>query len=719
MIKKSMNFFGRELTIETGRMAKQAHGSVVVSYGDTQILVTTVSKYKASADVGFFPLSVDFIEKKYAAGRMPGGFFKREARPSTKEVLSARLIDRPIRPLFPKDYKNETQVIITVISHDGVNEADVLGCLGASTALNISDIPFQEPVASVRVIRVDGEFVVNPTFEQMEEADIELVVAATKENIAMIEGEASEVPEAEILEAVTFGHDAIKQLISFQEELVSECAKEKREFVEPEFPEGLAEKVTTLSKARLIEANKLTIKEERRAAIDVIYDEVIAAIVEEDEEMAAYAGYMKDVMHDIEKVDVRTRILKEGSRLDGRGLADLRELTSEIGILKRAHGSALFTRGQTQALGVTTLGTKQDEQSTDNLEGEKSQSYYLHYNFPPFCTGEVKRMFGVSRRELGHGNLAERSLKPILPAEQSFPYTIRIVSEVLESNGSSSMATICAASLSLMHAGVPIKTPVAGIAMGLIKEGDDIAVLTDILGDEDHLGDMDFKVAGTRDGITAFQMDIKIDGISTDIMAQAMHQARDAREQILDNMEATISKPNDDLSEFAPRILQIRIPQEEIGMVIGPGGKMIREIIEKTGVAIDIDDSGIVNIASTNSEKANEAKAIVEGLVAEVEQGKIYMGKVVKIADFGAFMEVLPGKDGLLHISEYDWKRIDDLNTVLKVGDTFEVIVKRKEANGKVGLSRKALIERPEREEKPADAEKKDAPAKADSSDKA
>lgn len=695
-VSKTIDFFGRELTIETGRMAKQAHGSVFVTFGDTQVLVTAVSRYETPDFAPFFPLTVEFIEKKYAAGRTPGGFIKREGMPSTKEVLSARLIDRPIRPLFPKHYMNETQIIVTVLSHDGENEADILGCLGASCALNISDIPFQEPVASVRVARVDGEFLINPTYAQVEDSDLELLVAATMDNIAMIEGEASEVSEAELIEAISFGHEAIKQLIALQQEIIDQVAKPKREVADPIEPEGLREKIEALAMDKIREANHIAIKEERRMRLDEIHEEVKTKLLE-DEANEPYENYIVGIMKKIEQQDMRQRILKENVRLDGRKTTEIRDITCEIDVLRRTHGSSLFTRGQTQALGVVVLGTKSDEQITDALEGEKSQSYYLQYNFPPYCTGETKRMGRPSRREFGHGNLAERSLKPVLPSEASFPYTIRIVSEVLESNGSSSMASICAASLAMMQAGVPIKTSVSGIAMGLIKEGDDVAILTDILGDEDALGDMDFKVAGTRDGITAFQMDIKIGGISESIMEKALFQATEARHAILDKMDAVISKPADDLSKYAPRIMQITIPQEKIGLVIGPGGKMIREIIEKTGVAIDIDDNGIVNIASVDPVGANEAMEIVKGLVAEVEQGKVYKGKVVKVVDFGAFMEVLPGKDGLLHISEYAWEKTANMEDVVKVGDEFDVLVKKTEPNGRVSLSRKMLLERPPR----------------------
>ena len=695
-IEKTIDFYGSPLTIETGRMAKQADGSVFITYGETQVLVTVVSKKDPVPDIDFLPLSVDFIEKKYAGGRMPGGFIKREGRPSTKEILSARLVDRPIRPLFPKGYGCETQVLIYVLSHDGENDADMLGVLGASTAIAISDIPFQEPVASVRVARVDGEYLINPVYDVQENADLELVVAATQENIAMIEGEASEVSETDMIEAVKAGHEAIKQLIALQNDFVKECGKQKREIEAKEYPEGLADKIKEFSLSRIAEANQIHLKEDRREKIKEIQTELLDTLLEEDESLEDYTGYIKTVFHDLEKDDVRGRIINEGVRLDGRGTTDLRQLTCEVDVLKRVHGSALFTRGQTQALGITTLGTKQDEQITDNLDGEKSQSYYLQYNFPPFCTGEVKRIFGVSRREIGHGNLAERSLKPVLPSEQSFPYTLRIVSEVFESNGSSSMATVCAASMSLMHAGVPIKSPVAGIAMGLIKEGDDVAVLTDILGDEDHLGDMDFKVTGTREGITAYQMDIKIGGISYEIMEQALFQAQAARMEILDKMEECIPKPNTELSVHAPRIIQFKVPQEKIGAVIGPGGKMIREIIETFDVKVDIDDSGLVTIASVDSKSADGARERVEMLTAEAEIGKVYKAKVTKIMDFGCFVEVLPGIEGLVHISEYEWTKTANLSEVCKVGDQFEVKCIKKDRDGKISLSRKAMIEKPE-----------------------
>jgi polyribonucleotide nucleotidyltransferase len=694
-VRKSMDFFGTELTMETGRMAKQAHGAIFLTFGETQILVTAVSSYDANENAGFFPLTVEYREKKYAAGKMPGGFIKREGRPGTKEILSARLIDRPIRPLFPEGYKNETQVIINVLSHDGDNDPDVLATLAASTALNISDIPFAESVASVRVARIDGEFIINPTYDQMEEADIELVVAATMDNIAMIEGEAAEVPEADMIEAVRFGHEAIKQLITFQNELVAEFNVEKREVSVKEYPENLKTRVEELTKEKISEANKIQEKADRRAKISEIQEEAIETLLEEDEENENYLSYIKDVIHDIEKYDVRGRIISENLRLDGRNPEDIRQLTSETDVLKRTHGSALFTRGQTQALGVCTLGTKQDEQVSDALEGEKSQSYYLHYNFPPFCTGEVKRIMGVSRREIGHGHLAERSFKPVLPSDQSFPYSIRLVSEVLESNGSSSMATICASSLALHSAGVPVKSHVAGIAMGLIKEGDDVVVLTDILGDEDHLGDMDFKVAGTREGITAFQMDIKINGISYEIMEQALVQAQAARYQILDVMEEAIPQPNTELSEHAPRIIQFTVPTDKIGMIIGPGGKQIREIIEVTEAKVDIDDNGLVSIFSPSQENGKKAEKMIRDIIAEAEPGTVYDGVVQKITDFGAFIEVLPGIDGLLHISEYSWEKTANLADHLKQGDKIKVLCKSVE-KGRVSLSRKALLEKPE-----------------------
>ena len=691
--KKEIDIGGKTLTIETGLMAKQAHGAVTVRMGDTIVLVTAVSNYESRADLGFFPLTVEYREKTYAAGKIPGGFFKREGRPSEKEILSARLIDRPIRPLFADNFKSETQIIVSIISADEDNDPDVLGTIGASAALSISDIPFLGPIASVRVARVGSEFIVNPTYSQLEESDMELVIAGTSDSILMVEGEAKEISESEMLEALRFGYETVKQLIELQNELVKEVGKAKREVPEPVLPEGLVEKVEKSIRPGIVEANAIKVKEDRQAKINELKE---ALINELDEEYPDEQKTIKDIIHDIEKEEVRGMILNNNIRIDGRALDEIRPISSQVGLLPRTHGSALFTRGQTQSLAVTTLGTKVDEQIIDALEGESRKSYMLHYNFPPFCTGEARPIRGTSRREIGHGNLAERALKPIIPSDEDFPYTLRIVSDVLESNGSSSMATVCGGCLSMMDAGVPVKTHVAGIAMGLIKEGDEIRVLSDILGSEDHLGDMDFKIAGSREGITAFQMDIKIKGLSFDVMEKALDQARDGREHILSKMEETISEPRQNLSQYAPRIISLEIPVDKIGAVIGPGGKMIRSIVEETGVKIDIDDNGIVIIASTDEEMSAKAVKIVESIIKEPELNETYDGKVIKIMDFGAFVEILPGKEGMVHISELEYKRVNKVTDVLKQGDMVKVKVIRVENNGKIALSRKALLPKPE-----------------------
>ncbi len=690
LIRKTIELEGRDLTIETGRIAKQTNGSVLVTYGGTVILATVVASKEPIENRGFFPLQVEYREKAYAAGKIPGGFFKREGRPQDKEVLSARLIDRPIRPLFPKDYFHEVQVAITVLSSDRENDADVLGTIGASTALSISNIPFAGPIASVRVGRLGGQYIVNPTFDQIDECDMELVVAASEDAIAMVEGEAWEISEEEMLKAVEYGHEAIKKIIALQKEFVDEIQPVKMEVVPVEIDETLVSKVQEMAMKSLPEAIKVSGKMARRTAVDKIMKEIKESLAEEYPEMEMT---ISEIFHDVEKDYVRAMILKEKKRIDGRGLDDIRNITSEVSILPRTHGSALFTRGETQSLTVATLGTKVDEQKIEGLDGSSFKSYMLHYNFPPFCVGEVKFFRGPSRREVGHGHLAERALKPVIPTEEAFPYTIRIVSDIMESNGSSSMATVCAGSLSMMDAGVPIKDTVAGIAMGLIKEDDDVAILTDILGDEDHLGDMDFKVAGTKKGITAYQMDIKIAGISFEVMKDALQKANVARIKIIENMDSTISTPRQELSPYAPRIVAIRIEQDEIGMVIGPGGKNIREIIEKSGAEVNIDDEGIVQIASEDEEACNIARTMIERMVQKPEAGKIYKGKIKKIAAFGAFVEILPGKEGLLHISNIENKRINKVEDVLRVGQEVEVKLMSVSPEGKMDLNRKILLQ--------------------------
>ncbi len=687
--KKQIEFSGRPYSIETGRVAKQANGSVLVQYGETMVLATACAAEQPAPDQDFFPLQVEYRERAYAAGKIPGGFIKREGRPSDQEVLAARLIDRPIRPLFPKDFFNEVQVMVMVLSADGENDADVLGITAAGTALSLSDIPFEGPIAGVRVGRVNGELIANPTFAQREAGDLDIVIAASEDSIIMVEGEAKEVSEADMLKALEFGHEQIKRLIQMEKELIAEAGKPKMVLPPPEDLSELTRRVRELAGDELRAALYITEKAERRKRLNdltaSITDQLAAEFPEKERAI-------KNILHDYEKELMRRMVLQEKRRLDGRGLDDIRPISIEVGVLPRAHGSALFTRGQTQALAATTLGTKMDEQMIEGLNGEYYKNYMLHYNFPPFSTGEVKPIRGTSRREIGHGNLAERSLKPSIPADGLFPYTIRVVSDVLESNGSSSMATVCAGSLSLMDAGVPVKTHIAGIAMGLIKEGDQVAILTDILGDEDHLGDMDFKVAGSREGVTGMQMDIKIKGISTAVMVEALERARKARMFILEKMEQALPGPRESLSKYAPRILTTRVAVDEIGTIIGPGGKTVRDIQDKTGAVINIDDDGTVTIAHTDAEMGERALAMVKALVAKPEVGQVYVGKVKRITTFGAFVEILPGKEGLLHISNIAKERINRVEDVLKVGDTVEVKLMGLEPDGKMDLSRKALL---------------------------
>ena len=687
--KKQFEFSGRPYSIETGRVAKQAGGSALVQFGDTVVLATACAAEQPSANQDFFPLQVEYRERAYAAGKIPGGFIKREGRPSDQEILSARLIDRPIRPLFPEGFFNEVQVMVMVLSADGENDADVLGITAASTALGLSPIPFDGPIAGVRVGRVNGELIANPTFAQREAGDMDIVIAASEDSIIMVEGEANEIGEADMLKALEFGHEQIKMLVRVQKELFSEAAQPKMALPEGEDVGELTQRVRALCAETLVSALRITEKKERNKTLSEMRDNILTQLAEEFPEKESA---VKKIIHDYEKELMRAMVLDEKRRLDGRGPDDIRPISIEVGVLPRAHGSALFTRGQTQALAATTLGTKMDEQIVEGLSGEYYKNYMLHYNFPPFSTGEVKPMRGTSRREIGHGNLAERSLKPSIPADGLFPYTVRVVSDVLESNGSSSMATVCAGSLSLMDAGVPVKSHIAGIAMGLIKEGEQVAILTDILGDEDHLGDMDFKVAGSREGITGMQMDIKIKGISTAIMAEALERARKARLFILGKMEEALPAPRESLSQYAPRILTTRVSVDEIGTIIGPGGKTVRDIQDKTGAVINIEDDGTVTIAHTDSELGERALAMVRALVAKPEIGQVYTGKVKRITNFGAFVEIMPGKEGLLHISNIAKERINRVEDVLKVGDVVEVKLLGLEPDGKMDLSRKVLL---------------------------
>ncbi len=690
LIRKSMILDGRELSIETGRIAKQAHGSVLVQYGGTVILATVVASKEPIENRGFFPLQVEYREKAYAAGKIPGGFFKREGRPQEKEVLSARLIDRPIRPLFPKGFNHEVQVAITVLSSDRENDADILGTIGASAALCISDIPFDGPIASVRIGRSGGQLVTNPTFCQLQDCDMELVVAASEDAIAMVEGESWEISEEEMLEAIESGHKAIREIIGLQNALIDEIKPQKMDFTAQEIDTDMEKKVREMVMKSLPEAITIPGKINRNNAMREISKTIHEAL---DETFPEKEMEIEEIIHEVEKEYVRGMILNDKKRIDGRSMDDIREITCETSVLPRTHGSALFTRGETQSLTVATLGTKADEQKIEGLDGSAFKSYMLHYNFPPFSVGEVKRFAGPGRREIGHGNLAERALKPVIPAEEAFPYTLRIVSDIMESNGSSSMATVCAGSLAMMDAGVPVKSTVAGIAMGLIKEDDKVEILTDILGDEDHLGDMDFKVAGTKAGITAFQMDIKIKGISSEIMKAALAKARDARIRIIDSMEAALPGPRQELSPFAPRIIAIRINPDEIGMIIGPGGKNIREIIEKSGAEVNIDDEGIVQIASEDAAACEIAKGMIQRMTEKPEVGKIYKGKIKKIAAFGAFVEIIPGKEGLLHISNIAPERINKVEDVLRVGQEVEVKLMSVTPEGKMDLNRKILLQ--------------------------
>ena len=692
-LKEEMTFAGRNLSIETGKLAKQANGAVLVAFGETVILATATASKEPIEGKDFFPLSVEYREKAYAAGKIPGGFFKREGKPSENEVLSSRLIDRPIRPMFPDNYKNEVQIIVSVLSADKENDPDVLCVTGASAALSISDIPFQGPIAAVRVGRIHGQLIINPKFSELEDSDVDMVMAGSADSIIMVEGESREISEDDMLEILEFGHAAIKELIDFQNKLIEKIDVEKTEVPDPEYPEGFLEKVESMVQPKIEDVVKITEKKERSEALHNLYDEIVEQLIEEYPETEKIIA---SIIEEMQKKRVRSMILDEGKRLDGREPDDIRPIECEVGLLPRTHGSALFTRGQTQSLSATTLGTKMDEQKMDELEGEFYKSFILHYNFPPFSVGEVRPMRGTSRREVGHGNLAERALKNIIPNDEVFPYTIRIVSDILESNGSSSMATVCAGSLSLMDAGVPIKEAIAGIAMGMVKEDDRFVVLTDILGDEDHLGDMDFKVAGSQEGITAFQMDIKVKEMPFEVLKEALQKAQVGRHKILDIMNKTLDKPRTELSNYAQRIISFRVNVDMIGMIIGPGGRTIREIIEKTGAAIDINDDGTVTIASVDAENGEYARELIEELVQEPEVGKIYKGKVKKIMNFGAFVEILPGKEGLLHISAIDHKRINKVEDVLKVGDEVEVKLMKIDPQGKLDLSRKALLPKPD-----------------------
>jgi polyribonucleotide nucleotidyltransferase len=687
--KLEIDFGGRPFSIETGRVARQANGSVLVQYGETVVLVTAVTAEKRREGVDFLPLTVNYLEMTYAAGRIPGGFFKREGRPSDRETLISRFIDRPLRPLFPKGFQNEIQVIATVLSADQDNDPAILGMIGASSALSLSDIPFDGPIAGAKVGRIDGEFVLNPTHDELELSDIDLFVAGSEDAIIMVEGSAKEAKEEEVLEAILFGHQSLKPVINLQKQLKTSLGVTLKEFDIEQPQEGLHEKVKTVIQEKLMEAYHITEKTERRNRLEEILQMTFQALEANDE---SSQKMIKTVFEEINRKLVRRWILDKQLRIDGRGLSEIRPIHCDVGILPRTHGSALFTRGETQVLAVVTFGTSEDEQKINSLTGETYKSFMLHYNFPPFCVGEVSPLRSPSRREIGHGALAERAIQSVLPSNEKFPYTIRIVSEVLESNGSSSMATVCGASLSLMDAGVPIKGPVAGIAMGLIHEDGEVAVLSDILGDEDHFGDMDFKVAGTVDGVTAIQMDIKIRGISKDILEKVLRQAREGKLYILDKMRETIAEPRKDLSRHAPRIVTLQVKQEKIRDVIGPGGKNIRSIIDQTGVKVDVEDSGVVKLASPNYEAIEKAIYMIKRLTQEVEVGAFYTGKVKRILGFGAIVELFPGTDGLIHISQIAETHIREVSDVLKEGDEVLVKVIDVDAQGRIRLSRKAAL---------------------------
>ena len=686
-------FAGRTLALETGRMARQAHGACLVRFGDTMVLCTATAQTKPT-HLPFFPLTVEYREKTYAGGKIPGGFFKREGRPGEKEILAARSIDRPIRPLFPNGYMNETQVICYILSADQENDADVLGLLGASVALNMSKIPFRVPVASVRMGRIQGAWIVNPTFQQLEYSDVDLVVAGSAEAITMVEGAAVEVPEEDLLKGLEAAHEAIRELVAMQCDLIAGACEEEMEWTNVEPAGDLVDRVEVLARDGVVAALRVEEKQARAGALASVGDEVADRLETEGAESGEARAAVARVLRKIKKQHMRARILEVGERSDGRGVDDVRELSCEVGVLARPHGSALFTRGQTQALGVVTLGTSRDEQRIDSIDTleETTKSFMLHYNFPPFSVGEARPIRGTSRREVGHGNLAERAIQPLLPDYNTFPYTIRVVSDVLESNGSSSMASVCAASLSLMDAGVPLGAACAGVAMGLIKEGDQSAVLTDILGMEDALGDMDFKVAGTRKGVTSIQMDIKIEGLDLEIMQEALGKARTARLHILDAMDRAIASAREDLSQYAPRIISITVNPEKIGEIIGPKGKTIRAIQDDTGAKIDIEDSGVVKIAAVSGEAGIRAREMIEAICQEPEVGRIYEGPVKNTTTFGAFIEIFPGTEGLCHISELAEGRVGKTEDVLKVGEITQVKLLAIDEKGRLRLSRRAAL---------------------------
>jgi polyribonucleotide nucleotidyltransferase len=692
MIKNSsIDINGQTLYVETGRIAKQANGSAVVTLGETVVLVTAVSTDEIREGIDFLPLTVEYQEMSYAGGRIPRNYFRRDmGRPRERETLTARLMDRPLRPLFPDHYGYETQIIASVLSTDKENEADVLALLGASTALEVSDIPFDGPIAGVRVGRIDKKFIANPTLSQQEESDINIIVAGNRSGVVMVEGGAQFVSESEMIEAIFYGHEALQPMLDMQIEMKRELGKEKRAFSGPVKDREMETKAVELATPLLQEAITTADKKLRQKKREKTFISVLEALSEAYEEKKSE---IRDIIYDLEKRMVRQMILEEGRRIDGRPFTEVRPIDCIVGVLPRVHGSALFTRGETQAMVLTTLGTEMDEQRIDTIYGDRYRGFIFHYNFPPYSVGEAKRLTGPGRREIGHGALARRALIPVMANKDDFQYSVRVVSEILESNGSSSMASVCGASLSMMDAGVPIKDAVAGVAMGLISEGEKLVILTDIIGDEDHYGDMDFKVAGTPDGITALQMDIKIDGITREVMQKALEQAREGRLFILDEMNQTISQPRSKISEYAPVITTIQIKPEKVRLLIGPGGKNIKGIINASESRIDVDDDGKVTIASTDGESAKIAIDMINNITQDAEVGKLYMGKVRKIMDFGAFVEILPGTDGLVHISQLDKSRVNKVTDILKEGDEVLVKVLEVDSNGRISLSRKAALE--------------------------
>jgi len=690
-MKVEAKFGDAVVSIETGKVARQAGGSVIVRMGETMILATATASNEKREGLDFVPLTVDYLERFYAVGRIPGNFFRREiGRPSEKETLTSRFIDRPCRPLFNKSWTYETQVIAQAISVDDKYDPDLLAMLGASAALSLSDIPFGGPIAGARVVRVDGQLIVNPTQAQLEASDLTLIVAASREAVVMVEGGAQEASEAEILDAVFLAKEAIQPLLDIQLELQKACGQAKRAVEEIVRNEEVLAKVAADYRAPMLEALTTKEKQARQKKIAQLKAEAVSALAEAYPDSKSDVGY---AMHNLESEILRGMIVKEKKRIDGRALDEVRPINCEVGYLPRAHGSALFTRGETQSLGVTTLGTSYDDQRLDTLIGETSKTFMLHYNFPPYCTGEVKRLGAPGRREIGHGALAERALRAVIPPHESFPYTIRVVSEIMESNGSSSMASVCSGSLSLMDAGVPIKAPVAGVAMGLVVEGDQVIILTDILGDEDHLGDMDFKVTGTAEGITAVQMDIKISGVTREIMTKALEQARGGRLHILGKMKEVLGQPKTEISQYAPKMTIIEINPEKIKDLIGPGGKIIKSIQSETETRLEVEDSGKVTIYAPTAEKAEAAVSAVRRYTQEPELDKIYHGRVVKIMDFGAFVEILPGTDGLVHISQLAPERVQRVTDVVKEGDMIDVKVLGIDKQGKIRLSRRAVLE--------------------------